>query len=258
MICAEPSAPAEALGGQPAREERARFYGRRKGRRLRQGRQRLVGELLPRLAVPHPGPGAGRLDPRGLFARSLRDIWMEIGFGAGEHLLAQARQHRDVGFIGCEPYLNGVAALLPRIAAEGIDTIRIFPEDARLLLPGLAGASLGRVFVLFPDPWPKARHHERRLIGPETIRELARLLRPGGELRLASDHPGYVRWMLEHLTRQPSPFLWLARRPGDWRTRPDDGFATRYEEKAVTLGAACAYLRFVRTPGGRIERVRSA
>jgi tRNA (guanine-N7-)-methyltransferase len=124
--------------------------------------------------------------------------------------------------------------------------IRIFPDDARGLLPALAGASLGRVFILFPDPWPKARHHDRRLINPETIREFARVLRPGGELRLASDHAGYVRWMLEHLTREPSPFLWLARQPADWRTRPDDGHATRYEEKAGEHGLACVHLRFVR------------
>lgn len=171
---------------------------------------------------------------------------MEIGFGAGEHLLAQARRRCDTGFIGCEPYLNGIATLLPSVAAERIETIRIFPNDARLLLPGLATGSLGRVFVLFPDPWPKARHHERRLISAGTIPEVARVLRPGGELWLASDHAGYVRWMLEHLTREPSPFLWLARRPGDWRTRPEDASPTRYEEKALEHGAACAYLRFLR------------
>jgi tRNA (guanine-N7-)-methyltransferase len=192
-----------------------------------------------------PAPG-GTLDPRHLFRKPVADVWLEIGFGAGEHLLAQARRHAGVGFIGCEPYLNGVATLLPAIAEEPIDTIRIFPDDARRLLPALAAGSLGRVFALFPDPWPKARHHERRLINTETIRELGRVLRPGGELRLASDHAGYVRWMLEHLTREPSPFLWEARRPADWRQRPDDGFVTRYEEKAITSGAARAHLRFVR------------
>lgn len=197
------------------------------------------------MAIPLPEPG-DVLEPPSLFAGPVSDVWLEIGFGAGEHLLAQARRHPDVGFIGCEPYFNGVAALLPAIAEERLQSIRIFPDDARRLLPALAPASLGRVFVLFPDPWPKARHHERRLIGPPTIRDLARALRPGGELRLASDHPGYIRWMLEHLTREPSPFLWLARRPADWRTRPEDGHVTRYEEKALQRGAACAYLRFMR------------
>lgn len=192
-----------------------------------------------------PAPGS-LLDPRRLFAAPPRDVWLEIGFGAGEHLLAQARRHPDVGFVGCEPYVNGIAALLPAIAEEGIDTVRIFPDDARRLLPALADASLGRVFVLFPDPWPKARHHERRLIAAETIRQLGRILRPGGELRLASDHAGYVRWMLEYLTREPSPFQWLARRPPDWRTRPEDAVVTRYEEKALERGVACVHLRFVR------------
>ncbi len=192
-----------------------------------------------------PAPG-GLLDPRELFAAPPRDVWMEIGFGAGEHLLAQARTHPDVGFVGCEPYVNGIAALLPAIAEDRIDSIRIFPEDARRLLPVLATASLGRVFVLFPDPWPKARHHERRLIVPETVRELGRVLRPGGELRLASDHAGYARWMLEHLTREPSPFRWLARRPDEWRARPDDAVATRYEEKALERGLPCVHLRFLR------------
>ncbi len=176
----------------------------------------------------------------------MTEVWLEIGFGAGEHLLAQARRHPDLGFIGCEPYANGVAALLPAIAEDGIETIRIFPDDVRLLLPRLAAASLSRIFVLFPDPWPKARHHERRLISPPVIAELARVLRPGGELRLASDHTGYIRWMLEHLTRERSPFRWLARRPDDWRTRPEGAIPTRYEEKALARGAACAYLRFVR------------
>ncbi|HSO43085.1 MAG: tRNA (guanosine(46)-N7)-methyltransferase TrmB [Rhodospirillales bacterium] len=249
MTCGAPSTLAEARTDQPADDlGAARFYGRRKGRRLRQGRQRLVEELLPRLAVPLPEPGV-LLDPRRLFAAPVNDVWMEIGFGAGEHLLAQARQHPDVGFIGCEPYLNGIAALLPAIAEEGLDTVRIVPDDARLWLPALAPASLGRVFVLFPDPWPKARHHERRLVSPVTIRELARVLRPGAELRLASDHAGYIRWMLEHLTRETSPFGWLAARPSDWRARPADGFVTRYEEKALERGVPCVHLRFVRKEG---------
>lgn len=242
---------------QPAASDgrTTRFYGRRKGRRLRQTRQWLVDDLLPRLAVALSEPGA-TLDPRHLFPKPVADVWLEIGFGAGEHLLAQARRHGDVGFVGCEPYLNGVAALLPAIADEHIDTIRIFPDDARRLLASLAPGSLGRVFALFPDPWPKVRHHERRLINPETIVEIGRVLRPGGELRLASDHAGYVRWMLEHLTREPSPFLWEARRPADWRRRPDDGFATRYEEKATASGAACTHLRFVRKLGaGEPRRV---
>lgn len=171
---------------------------------------------------------------------------MEIGFGTGEHLIAQARQHPDVGFIGCEPYLNGVAALLPAIVDAGLDNIRLYADDARRLLPAIPSGSVGRLFILFPDPWPKTRHQTRRLVNVETIRCFARMLRPGGELRLASDHDGYVRWVLEHLTRDPS-FCWLARRPDDWRRRPADGAGTRYEEKAIARGETCAYLCFVRT-----------
>lgn len=185
------------------------------------------------------------VDPRQAFEPDVADTWMEIGFGAGEHLVAQARAHPDIGFIGCEPYLNGIAALLPAIAEAGLDNVRIFADDARELVTALAPASLGRLFILFPDPWPKTRHHARRLINAETIRAFARVLRPGAELRLASDHEGYVRWMLEHLTRDRS-FLWLARRPCDWRGHAGTGRPTRYEQKALACGRPCTSLRFTR------------
>ncbi len=190
-------------------------------------------------------PEAGRaIDPRTLFAPEIEDVWMEIGFGAGEHLLSQAVRHPTVGFIGCEPYLNGVAALLAATVDAG-NNIRIFADDARLLLPSLAPASIGRLFILFPDPWPKARHRHRRLVNAETVLAFSRILRPGGELRLASDHDGYIRWMLEHVTRD-GDFMWMARRPADWRHRLADESPTRYEEKAIGRGQTCATLRFVR------------
>lgn len=192
--------------------------------------------------MPEPG---GLLDPRALFAPAIADVWMEIGFGAGEHLLAQAQRQPTIGFIGCEPYLNGVAALLSAMNGADLGNIRIFPDDARLLLPALAPASIGRLFLLFPDPWPKAKHHNRRLVNPATLRAFARILRPGGELQVVSDHDSYVRWILDHATRDGA-FQWLARRPADWRHRPADSPATRYQEKAMERGQSCATLRFAR------------
>jgi tRNA (guanine-N7-)-methyltransferase len=223
--------------------ERRRIYGRRRGRPLRAGRERLAAELLPRLAIALPEQGL--LDPVRLFDGPPAAIWLEIGFGGGEHLAAQAEAHPDIGFIGCEVFENGVARLLAEIARRELRNIRIFADDARLLLDRLPAASLQRVFILFPDPWPKQRHHKRRLVGKPTLDRLAQLLTPGGELRLATDHPDYLAWMLEHATRHPQ-FTWAARRPADWRERPPDWPPTRYETKARESGRTPAFLRFVR------------
>jgi len=220
-----------------------RFHGRRRGRRLRPGRAALLGTLLPRLrfSIPAEGP----LDPASLFSRPPAQIWLEIGFGAGEHLAAQAQSRPDVGFVGCEPYVNGVAALLARVDALDLANVRIYDDDARPLLDVLSDASVHRVFVLFSDPWPKARHHRRRFIGDATVAALARVLADEGELWFATDDAGYVRWTLDHVTRHPA-FTWTARRPQDWRHPPAGWVETRYESKALTRGATCAYLRFVR------------
>ena len=201
--------------GRP-RSDLSRWYGRRRGRKLRKGHQNLLDTLLPRLRLLPPEDG--HLDLYSLFPKPPEDIWLEVGFGAGEHLAAQARAHPGIGFIGCEPFVNGVATLLASIKGEGISNIRIYDDDARLLFDCLPDACFGRVFILFSDPWPKKRHHRRRFIGPET---------------------------LEQFTRH-SCFAWTARRPHDWRQRPHDGFETRYETKALGRGAACIYLRFVR------------
>ncbi len=190
------------------------------------------------------------LDPLALFGAGIGEIWMEIGFGAGEHLAAQAMRHRGVGFIGCEAYLNGIAALLPRLAEANLDNVRVYDDDARGLLGSIASASLARIYVLFPDPWPKTRHHNRRLISPEVLGEMGRILCPGGQLRIASDHIDYVRWMLEHVTREAS-FEWMARSRTDWRTRPADAVETRYEQKALDRGGVCTYLSFQRKGGAR-------
>jgi tRNA (guanine-N7-)-methyltransferase len=172
-------------------------------------------------------------------------VWLEIGFGAGEHLAQQAEEHPAVGVIGCEVFENGIARLLGDIARRDLGNIRIFADDARLLLDCLAPASIARVFILFPDPWPKERHHKRRLVAPATLDRLAIVMQPGAELRLATDDRGYLVWMLEHVTAHPA-FEWLARTPADWRQRPPDWPPTRYEEKARAAGRTPVFLRFVR------------
>ena len=220
-----------------------RLYGRRRGRPLRAGRQGLTASLLPRLALALPE--GQPLDPAMLFAPAPREVWLEIGFGGGEHLAVQAVAHPNIGFIGSEVFENGIARLVGYIAAQRLANIRIFADDARLLVDRLVPGSLGRVFILFPDPWPKKRHHKRRLVAPATHDRLAIVMRPGAELRMATDDPGYLAWMLDNLTCHPA-FEWLARRPADWRERPSDWPATRYEEKARAAGRRPAYLRFVR------------
>jgi tRNA (guanine-N7-)-methyltransferase len=227
-----------------------RLYGRRRGHRLRKGQEALVAGLLPALRVALPLAG-GVLDPRALFPRPVREVWLEIGFGAGEHLEAQARARPDVGLIGCEPFLNGVASLLARVAADAAflaqGNLRLLDGDVRPLLDRLATGSLARVVALFPDPWPKKRHHKRRLVGPANLERFARVLADGGELRFASDDMGYVRWALAHLAGHPA-FAWTARRPGDWRERPADGVETRYEAKARRQGRRPVHLSFRRRP----------
>ena len=233
-----PDGPPDRPSDDP---ERVRFHGRRRGRRLRSGRARLLDTLLPTLRIDLPAAGATLRRPD-LFSRPVDDIWLEIGFGAGEHLAWQATHHPNVGLIGCEPYLNGVASLLHRLDEPTLPGIRIWPDDARLLLPALPDAGIGRAFLLFPDPWPKRRHEARRFLQQDTLDALARILRPGAELRLASDDPGLVDWMLWQARSHPA-FAWTATRPTDWRNRPPDWPATRYERKQ--LRGQPAFLRFV-------------
>ncbi|HVG81775.1 MAG TPA: tRNA (guanine(46)-N(7))-methyltransferase TrmB [Methylomirabilota bacterium] len=228
----------------PPEGARLQLYGRRRGRRLRIGQQKLLEELLPKLRIALPAAGE-RLDLAALFPRAPADLWLEIGFGGGEHLAWQAARHPEFAFIGAEFFLNGVVSLLGHLAREGLGNVRIHPDDARRLLKALPDLSVGRAFLLFPDPWPKARHARRRFVSPENLTELARILKPGAELRIASDDPGYVAWTLEHLTRSLQ-FEWLAHGPSDWRTRPEDWPPTRYEEKAVRAGRKPVYLRFRR------------
>jgi tRNA (guanine-N7-)-methyltransferase len=194
-------------------------------------------------------PASGQLDPRQFFGAAPRPIWLEIGFGGGEHLALQAERHRETGFLGCEVFENGIARLLAEIDRRRLANIRIFADDARFLLAALPAASVDRVFVLFPDPWPKERHKKRRLISTDTLDRLAAVMADGAELRLATDDCDYLTSMLERATRHPC-FAWLARRPPDWRERPADWPPTRYEEKARAAGRTPFFLRIARRPRG--------
>jgi tRNA (guanine-N7-)-methyltransferase len=225
--------------------DREQFYGRRRGRPLRAGQRERQIALLPRLSFALPE--SGQLDPASLFPGSQREIWLEIGFGGGEHLAEQAERHPEIGFIGCEVFENGVAKLLGEVDRRGLTNVRVYADDARPLLAALASGSIGRVFILFPDPWPKIRHHKRRFVAPTTLDRLAEIMSDGGELRLATDDPSYLCWMLEYATNHPA-FAWTARRPADWRERPEDWPATRYEGKARNAGRVPTFLRFKRRP----------
>ena len=226
------------------RLEPRQIYGRRQGRKLRPQRRALLADLLPRLSISLPEPPE-ELDPTGLFDGAVSDIWLEIGFGAGEHLAFQAGHHPDTGLLGADYFINGVAGLLRLVEQEGLANVRVYQGDGRDLLAALPPRTLGRAFILFPDPWRKTRHHKRRVVGRETLDHLARSMKDGAELRLATDHEGYLAWILELCCGHPD-FQWTARRPGDWRCRPPDWPATRYERKAIAAGRSATYLRYLR------------
>lgn len=225
---------------------RRTLHGRRRGKKLRAGQQSLLDTLLPRLVLALPADEA-RIDLAQAFGGHLPPdgVWLEVGFGAGEHLVWQAEQHPGVGLIGCEPYLNGVAKCLAHIERSGAKNIRLFTDDARFVMAALPPSSLSRVFVLFPDPWPKTRHHKRRFVQRENLDTLADLMMPGAELRLATDDPSYLPWMVEQACTHPA-FDWLAKSPADWRERPADWPATRYEKKM--LAGKPTFLRLRRRP----------
>jgi tRNA (guanine-N7-)-methyltransferase len=218
------------------------FFGRRKGHPLRAHQAELFDTLLPRLAVDltRPAENLGTL-----FPLPLDDIRLEIGFGGAEHLIGQAQAHPRVGFIGCEPFVNGMAKALAAIDAQNVSNIRLHHADAVDLLDWLPENSLGRVDLLYPDPWPKRRHWKRRFVNAANIARLARVLRPGGEFRFATDWANYAEWTLLRLSRARE-FDWTAQRADDWR-RPWAGFSqTRYEAKAIREGRVPCYLVFRR------------
>lgn len=223
-------------------KERSDWHGRRLGKKLRVGQKKLLENLLPRLKITP-------LDPDPHFETTMSEVpqqvWLEIGFGGGEHLAALARAHPHIGFIGCEPFINGVAKLLTAIDTYNLNNIRIYDNDARQLLDVMDNQSIDRAFVLFSDPWPKKRHHKRRFIIEENLNRLARILKDEAELRFASDHYGFVSWALEKLIGHPA-FAWNARSFRDWRNPPQDWVATRYEKKALARQEYPAYLLFKR------------
>jgi tRNA (guanine-N7-)-methyltransferase len=219
-----------------------RLYGRSRGKALRERQTRLVDELLPRLSIASSGPLP---EPRTLFPGPVDDVWLEIGFGGGEHLVAAAAARPDVGFIGCEPFVNGMARLLARIDAAGLTNIRLFAGDAIEVVERLPDASLGRVFVLYPDPWPKRRHHKRRIVSPENLGKLARVMRRGAQLRFATDIDDYAGWTLARVLASPD-FLWTAETARDWREPFEGRVRTKYEAKAIAAGRKPVYLTFER------------
>jgi tRNA (guanine-N7-)-methyltransferase len=217
-----------------------RLYGRRQGHKLRAGQAALVEELLPQVAVPE----TGALDARTLFGDDRR-LEFEIGFGSGEHLAAQAEAHPERGLIGCEPFLNGVVGALGHIRERGLGNVRLQMGDALTVLERLPDASLERVYLLHPDPWPKARHAKRRMVNPGPLDLIAAKLKPGGEFRLGTDDPTYCRWSMMVMNRRRD-FDWLARSPADFLARPADWPETRYERKARRQGHEVWYFRYRR------------
>jgi tRNA (guanine-N7-)-methyltransferase len=204
-----------------------RSYGRIKSRPIKPRQAELLDTLLPSLRLDVGAP----VVPTDLMPGAC-EAWLEIGFGGGEHLAEQAVRHPDVLLLGAEPFLNGAASALRHLDERAIGNVRLHVGDARELLARLPDASLQRVFILFPDPWPKARHHKRRLVQADTAAEIARVLRPGGRLRFATDWADYADWALERLRAEPR-LRWTAERADDWRQAPADHVATRYQEKAL-------------------------
>jgi tRNA (guanine-N7-)-methyltransferase len=219
------------------------FFGRRKGHPLRARQVELFDTLLPRLALDVSAPAPN--DLRTLFPVPVDDVRLEIGFGGAEHLVAQAQAHPNTGFIGCEPFVNGMAKALAAIDAASLANVRLHPADAAELVDWLPASALARIDLLYPDPWPKRRHWKRRFVTNASIAKLGRILRPGGEFRFASDWPDYAAWTLQRFLRSPD-FAWTAERADDWR-QPWPGFTgTRYQAKAIREGRSPCYLVFHR------------
>ena len=218
------------------------FFGRRRGKTLRAGRATTVAEALPRLKIdpddlPH--------DLTRLFGPPVREVRLEIGFGGAEHLLHRAQEAPDLGFLGVEPFLDGLAKGVAGVERLGLTNVRLYDDDAALLLDRMPAASIAGVDLLYPDPWPKTRHWKRRFVSDENLRRLARVMKPGALFRFASDIESYVAWTLAHVDRSPD-FEWTAERAADWR-EPWAGWpGTRYEAKALREGRRGTYLTFRR------------
>jgi tRNA (guanine-N7-)-methyltransferase len=238
----EPSRPDLAAAADGDLPRRGAFFGRRKGKALRAHQAGLLVDRLPSFRLDVSTPGR---DPREAFAPGLRHIHLEVGFGGGEHLAQRAAESPDVGFIGCEAFVNGVAKLMALVERDRLDNIRIFDDDAEHVLSWLPDSSIGRAYVLYPDPWPKRRHRKRRFLGSAMLAAFARVLRPGAELRFATDIDDYAGYVLARAARTPG-LAWTAERAADWQ-RPWEGWrSTRYEAKALREGRVPAYFTFAR------------
>jgi tRNA (guanine-N7-)-methyltransferase len=228
-----------AFDGDESSTARGFFYGRSRGKVLRAGQKRLLAEALPLFSIAPESLAEGRafLPPR--------EMWLEIGFGAGEHLIEQAKANPDVGLVGCEPFLNGVVAALAGLKRDEISNVLLRRGDAQAVIKAVPNAFFSRVFMLYPDPWPKRRHHKRRVVSVGFIAALARVMRSGAELRFATDIDDYAGWTLSRFLASPH-FRWTAAGADDWR-RPWPGWRpTRYEVKARFGGRRSVYLTFVR------------
>jgi tRNA (guanine-N7-)-methyltransferase len=241
MSARDPGKRDASPGDGAAAHKQGSFFGRRKGHKLRVHQADLIEHLLPRLALDITGPAPP--DLAGLFDHRADDIRLEIGFGGGEHLIAEALALPNSGFIGCEPYVNGMAKILKQIEAHNIGNIRLFAGDATELLAWAPPRSLRRIDLIHPDPWPKRRHWKRRFVQDATVAAMARVLKVDGEFRFVSDIDDYCAWTLAHLSRSPD-FSWIAERAADWRQPWADYTMTRYGRKAEREGRQAAYLRF--------------
>ena len=225
-----------------------RFHGRRKGKRLRPRQQEYLDLDLPRLAITgvsvEQNPERNELDLPKLFGR-VRPVKLEIGFGKGEHLLHVAAAEPEAGFIGCEPFINGVASFLGKLRLNPLSNVRIHPGDVRDLFDVLPAKSLGGVYLLYPDPWPKRRHHGRRFVNDEFLGPLSAAMKPGAELRIATDIGDYARQAIEKLSATEE-FCWTAENASDWRVPWRGWISTRYEKKAHDAGRKPIYLIFRR------------
>jgi len=221
-----------------------RSFGRKRGRSLSARQRALLEHELPRFKLDLENPPPKKLE--NLFDLEVTSLWLEIGFGAAEHLIWQARENPQTGIIGCEPYIDGVVKALSAINEHGLKNIRLHDDDVRDALRWLPPACLDRVFILFPDPWPKARHRKRRLVNLQMFQHLAHTMAPGAQLIIATDIKDYARTILIAAQKADEEFLWQADSPQDWRTRPGLWPPTRYEQKAAREGRTPYFFTFQR------------
>lgn len=223
-----------------------RVFGRRKGHKLRTEQKALMENLLPHLKIDLE-KFEKKIDPQDFFASDIKEVWLEIGFGAGEHTAWQAKQNPNIGFIACEPFLNGVASLLKRVSTDRLRNIRIFTDDALPLIRRFTEGKINRLFILFPDPWPKSRHKKRRIITTSNVTSFANIMADNGELRFSTDHLEYAKWTLLTMLKHEW-FYWTAEKSSDWQNRPEDWPLTRYEYKAFKDNKKPIFLQFKRLP----------